>query len=58
MRSAVLRRPKDSRKRRFRASVYVELAGGAGFGEDEWVGRRLRIGAKAEIAVMDRDARC
>jgi len=45
-------------KRRFRANVYVDLAAGAGFGEDGWVGRRLRIGAKAEIAVMDRDPRC
>jgi hypothetical protein len=45
-------------KRRFRANVCVDLAAGAGFGEDGWVGRRLRIGAKAEIAVMDRDPRC
>lgn len=48
----------DLDKRRFRANVYVDLSGGAGFGEDEWVGRRLRIGAKAEIAVTDRDPRC
>jgi hypothetical protein len=45
-------------KRRFRANVYVDVAAGAGFDEDAWVGRRLRIGAKAEIAVMDRDPRC
>ncbi len=45
-------------KRRFRANVYVELAGGAGYDEDAWVGRRLRIGPKAQIAVMDRDPRC
>ena len=45
-------------KRRFRANAYVDLASGAGFGENEWVGRRLRIGAKAEIAVTDRDPRC
>ena len=44
--------------RRFRANAYVDLTSGAGFGEDEWVGRRLRIGAKAEIAVTDRDPRC
>ena len=31
---------------------------GRGFDENEWVGRRLRIGAKAEIAVTDRDPRC
>jgi len=45
-------------KRRFRANVYVDLAAGAGFGEDAWVGRRLRIGKKVEIAVMERDPRC
>jgi uncharacterized protein len=44
--------------RRFRANAYVDLTSGAGFGEDEWVGRRLRIGAKAEIVVTDRDPRC
>ena len=45
-------------KRRFRANVYVELESGRGFGEDAWVGRRLRIGAKAEMMVMARDPRC
>ena len=45
-------------KRRFRANVYVDLASGTGFSENAWVGRRLRIGSKAEIAVMDRDPRC
>jgi uncharacterized protein YcbX len=45
-------------KRRFRANVYVDLTSDAGFHENAWVGRRLRIGAKAELAVMDRDPRC
>lgn len=45
-------------KRRFRANVYVDLAENEGFGENAWVGRRLRIGDKAEIVVMDRDPRC
>ena len=45
-------------KRRFRANAYVHLASGAGFSENEWVGRRLRIGDKAQIAVTDRDPRC
>jgi uncharacterized protein YcbX len=45
-------------KRRFRANAYVYLASGAGFAEDQWVGRRLRIGDKAQIAVTDRDPRC
>ena len=43
---------------RFRANAYVDLSSGVGFDENEWVGRRLRIGAKAEIAVTDRDPRC
>lgn len=45
-------------KRRFRANLYIELKSGTGFGEDEFVGRTLRIGAKTMVAVMDRDARC
>ena len=45
-------------KRRFRANVYVNLAGDEGFGENTWIGRRLRIGEKTEIAVMERDPRC
>ncbi len=48
----------DVDKRRFRANVYVDLASGIGFGEDDFVGRTLRIGAKTEIAVVDRDPRC
>jgi uncharacterized protein len=45
-------------KRRFRANVYVDLADGAAFGEDGWVGRRLRIGDKTEVTVIERDPRC
>lgn len=45
-------------KLRFRANVYVELESGNGFGEDEFVGRTLRIGAKTAIAVVNRDSRC
>lgn len=45
-------------KRRFRANIYVDLASGKGFGEDEFVGRRLKIGVKAEVLVTDRDPRC
>jgi len=44
-------------ERRFRANVYVDLKSGA-FGEDQLVGRRLRIGAKAIVAVLERDPRC
>ena len=48
----------DMDKRRFRANLYVELESGKGFGEDEFVGRTLRIGAKTAIAVLKRDSRC
>jgi uncharacterized protein YcbX len=43
-------------KRRFRANVVAQL--GAAFGEDAFVGRRLQIGSRVVIAVLDRDARC
>jgi hypothetical protein len=45
-------------KRRFRANVYLDLSEGDGFGEDRWVGRRLRIGPGAVVAVLERDPRC
>jgi uncharacterized protein YcbX len=45
-------------KRRFRANVYLNLESNDGFAEDELVGRRARIGAKAEIAILERDPRC
>jgi len=48
----------DLDKRRFRANIYVELESKNGFGENEFVGRTLRIGAKTTIAVVDRDPRC
>jgi uncharacterized protein YcbX len=45
-------------KRRFRANVYLNLASGNGFGEDDLVGRRLRIGSSAMMMVLERDPRC
>lgn len=45
-------------ERRFRANVYLDLAAGGGFGEDGWVGRRLRIGPRVLVAVLERDPRC
>lgn len=45
-------------KRRFRANIYLNLSAGEGFGEDGWVGRRLRIGSSAVLAVLERDPRC
>jgi uncharacterized protein YcbX len=48
----------DLDKRRFRANVYLDLGSQNAFEEDQFVGRTLRIGAKAQIAVLDRDTRC
>ncbi len=45
-------------KRRFRANVYVDLVSGKGFEEDEWVGRKLRIGGIAVVEVLKRTKRC
>jgi uncharacterized protein YcbX len=45
-------------KRRFRANVYLDLTSSDGFAEDEFVGRRLRLGSKVIIAVLERDPRC
>ena len=48
----------DVDKRRFRANIFVELESQMAFGEDEFVGRTLRIGSKTTIAVIERDPRC
>lgn len=45
-------------KRRFRENLYVDLDGGASFAEDAFVGRRLRIGPKATVHILERDIRC
>jgi uncharacterized protein YcbX len=44
--------------RRFRANIYLDLEAGHGFAEDEFVGRRLRVGAGAVVMVLERDPRC
>ena len=45
--------------RRFRANIYVNFASeSGGFAEDNFVGRRLRIGSQATIMVLERDPRC
>src|SRR5882762_6890844 len=45
-------------KRRFRANVYLDLASDNGFGENELVGRSLKIGPKVVVRVLERDPRC
>ena len=44
--------------RRFRANIYLDLSGSAGFAEDAFVGRSLRIGGNAVVSVLRRDGRC
>ncbi len=43
---------------RFRPNLLVHLEGGAAFDELKWVGRVLRLGDKARIAVTEVDERC
>ena len=45
-------------KRRFRANVYMDLGSAAGFSEDGFVGRTLRLGPKVMVSVLERDPRC
>ncbi len=45
-------------RRRFRANIFAELGSGQGFGEDALVGKRLQIGPRCVVAVLDRDPRC
>lgn len=51
-----LGRPVD--KRRFRSNIYIDLASEQGFAEDEFVGRKLRVGPTAVLAILERDPRC
>jgi len=43
---------------RFRPNLLVSLEGGGAFDELKWVGRVLRLGEKARIAVIKVDQRC
>jgi uncharacterized protein YcbX len=45
-------------KRRFRANVYLDLRTAAGFAEDQFVGKSLRLGERAVVSVLQRDGRC
>lgn len=45
-------------QRRFRANLYIDFQSEKGFAEDELVGRTLRIGRKASVAILERDPRC
>jgi uncharacterized protein YcbX len=43
---------------RFRPNLLIDLAGGQPFGELDWVGRIVRIGATARVAITASDQRC
>jgi len=43
---------------RFRMNLYVDSEAPGGFNEQEWVGRVLRIGVTARLAVQQPDERC
>jgi hypothetical protein len=43
---------------RFRPNLLIDLEGGAAFDELQWVGRTLRIGDSARIAITEVDQRC
>ena len=45
-------------KRQFRANLFLDLPDIAPFGEDEWIGRSLRIGPKVVVTPIKRDGRC
>jgi uncharacterized protein YcbX len=45
-------------KRRFRANIYAQLGKAKGFAEDAFVGRRLQIGSRVVVSVLEQDARC
>ena len=45
-------------KRRFRANLYLDLGPFTAFAEEAFVGRQLRVGNKAIVAVLERDPRC
>ena len=45
-------------KRRFRANIYVDLTSAEGFAENKLVGRSVRIGPKAIVAILQCDSRC
>jgi uncharacterized protein YcbX len=45
-------------RRRFRANFYVDWDGSKPFREDDLVGRKLKVGERLRIAVLERDPRC
>jgi hypothetical protein len=48
----------EPNQNRFRANFYVETESGEPFAEEQWVGRVLRLGERARVAVTEPDVRC
>ena len=45
-------------KRNFRANIYLDLPSSGAFAEDNFVGRKLRLGEKVIVNIIKRDGRC
>ncbi|HSH37329.1 MAG TPA: MOSC N-terminal beta barrel domain-containing protein, partial [Chthoniobacterales bacterium] len=45
-------------ERQFRANIYLDLPESAGFAENKFVGRSLRVGREVVLSVIERDPRC
>lgn len=45
-------------KRRFRANLYADFLADGGFAEERYIGRKVRIGARVVVAILQRDPRC
>ncbi len=45
-------------KRQFRANVYLDLSESAGFAEEKFVGRSMRLGSKVVVSATKLDGRC
>jgi uncharacterized protein YcbX len=48
----------DIDKRRFRANFYVNWDNAAGFYENDLINRRLKVGSRLEIMILELDPRC
>ena len=48
----------DVHKLQFRSNLYVDWAEQGGFYEDELVGKRIAVGGRVELMVVERDPRC
>jgi hypothetical protein len=49
---------RDIDKRRFRANLYADFDGLAPFAEKDLLGRRVKIGDKVELMLLENDPRC